>query len=956
MHHRDALLTGLLGLTAHDVSPDDPATLELWARFDAADEDQRRELVARLRERVTELVHSRPHEARPLADVLVRAATGLADLVPLALRGRATAAHFVGDHDTALETFDEARRLYLERGDTLGAANVQRSLVDVYQMLGRAAEALAVGDEARTALLALGEKRLAAQVDMNVGNVYTRLDEYPAARECYLRARDVFEEHDDSLSVAFTEFNRSVVEMNANRCDDAEEALHTARKGWAAANMDVHVAEVDYSLAYLHSRRGHFDVAIQGLRAARDTFADVGKPTGPPLCDLDLAEIHLRLDARRDALVHGERAAEAFAELGLDYELARAEVLTGLARARLGEVEEALADLDSASARLRGLGNEAYAAAVEVQRAAVQLAAGEPAEAAVRLEQAKATLAARNLVLLVDLATVNLALARLRCGDPEAALSLLEELGSRDADTVLDRLVSTEAAAVEAEARAALGDDAGAEQALRAAVDGIEQSWARVPGRDVRVAFFRDQHRIFLDLAWALSERGASEEALTILERGRARSLSDSESRKLTGDGELTAARERLDWLLARRLDAEFGPSTGDHELRRIDVADQDIRDAQRDVAALTAPEPGTAPSERPSFTPGDLAAARREDVLLAYMVTRHGTRVLIADDTGVTGVTLPVDVGRLRALRDRVWFHVDKLRLGREYVAKRHHQLKASMDAVLDELGDALLAPLMERIGDRPLVVVPYGDLHDLPFAALRVGGRYLVETHDVSTGLSTGLVARARSKPAAAAGDLKDVLLAASHHDELPAISAECAVLRHLYGDRVRDVEAERLPEHLRDAPPRGGLLHLAGHGRFESEHPLFSTVCLGRRFLLARDILEWDLDAQLVTLSGCETGRKLRVDGEELLGLSWALAQAGARATLGSLWAVDDADAGAFMSAFYVALAGGAPARAALCEAQRQMLVTHPHPCSWAAFALLGDPDVILPARRPTSDERA
>jgi len=915
-----------------------------WEAFAQAPEHERRAAALALKARVDELVRSHPAEAPAVAAALVRAAESLPDLAALALRGRALAAHYTGRREDALADYRRALELHEQAGQPVEAARVLRTLVDVLQLLGRAPEALACGARARALFEAHGERRLVAQTDVNVGNVWVRLDEYVKARACYEGARAVFVELHDDVGTAFADFNLAVVEMNANRVDVAEQRWLSARAGMAAAGMHVLVADCDYNRAYLQSRRGRFAEALEQLDRARAAYEANGKPEGVPLCDLDAAEILLRLDARRDALDRARRAAQAFERLGLHYERARAEVLAGLARARLGDLAGALEELALAAGRFEALGNDAYAAAADLQRAALQVRAGRPLDALPRLLAARERLAARDLQLLADLASVTVARVRLDGGDATGALAELDALLSTDrAGRVLDDLLLAEAQAVAAQARRARGDLPGAVAAGRAAIEAVERSWSAAPGRDVRMAFFRDQHPIWVDLAFDLTDLGRPDEAFEALESGRARALHESLPPAHETD-ELRIARARLEWLMLRRLDQVFGPAVGGHELRRAVVADADVAQAQREVARHLRAGAGPA-AAAPAFGREQLEAARGhgDDVLIAYLDGPRGALAFVADGRSVRAVPLPADPRTIAALRDRMWLHVDRLRLG---PAARPAAARA-LAPVLAELGRRLLAPLLPDLDGRPLVIVPYGDLHDLPFHALVVDGRPLVERHDVACALSAGHLARLRSRPASKGGK---VLAAGVPHPGLPRIGEELEALRRIWGPALETVPADELPERLATTPANGGMLHLAGHGQYEPDHPLFSAVCLGNRFLMAHDILRLPLDLDLVVLSGCETGRRRRIGGDEPLGLPSALLSAGARAVVGSLWAVEDGDARDAAVLLHEELARGATARQAVSRAQRRQAADGRDALGWAATSLLGDPDASLARAEP------
>lgn len=150
---------------------------------------------------------------------------------------------------------------------------------------------------------------------------------------------------------------------------------------------------------------------------------------------------------------------------------------------------------------------------------------------------------------------------------------------------------------------------------------------------------------------------------------------------------------------------------------------------------------------------------------------------------------------------------------------------------------------------------------------------------------------------------------------------------------------------------------FLHFATHAVVDQARPELSSVVLslidrdGREqdgFLRAQDASQWQLNADLVTLSGCGTGLGRQVRGEGTLGLAHSFLRAGARRVLVSLWDVDDRATAAFMAQLYRAMLGPthlSPA-AALRRAQMTMRGSGrwSAPYYWAGFVLTGDPSGV------------
>jgi CHAT domain-containing protein len=131
----------------------------------------------------------------------------------------------------------------------------------------------------------------------------------------------------------------------------------------------------------------------------------------------------------------------------------------------------------------------------------------------------------------------------------------------------------------------------------------------------------------------------------------------------------------------------------------------------------------------------------------------------------------------------------------------------------------------------------------------------------------------------------------------------------------------------------------VHIATHGYFRQDNPMFSSIRLGDSYLSLYDLYHYKLPAELVVLSGCATGRNTVTPGEELMGLVRGLLQAGAQSLMLSLWDVHDASTRDFMIAFYSRLVQGMSKPLALQAAMAELRESHPHPYYWAPFALIG-----------------
>ncbi|MEW6734781.1 MAG: tetratricopeptide repeat protein [Acidobacteriota bacterium] len=189
------------------------------------------------------------------------------------------------------------------------------------------------------------------------------------------------------------------------------------------------------------------------------------------------------------------------------------------------------------------------------------------------------------------------------------------------------------------------------------------------------------------------------------------------------------------------------------------------------------------------------------------------------------------------------------------------------------------------------------------------------------------------------------------------LPATRKEANVITALLpaaqAKEVLDFDASRRAVFSSDIS-RYGLIHFATHALINNTHPELSGVVLSLvdqngieqdGFLRLHDIFNLKLQADLVVLSGCQTGLGKQVKGEGLVGLSRGFMYAGASRVMVSLWDVNDTATAELMQRFYKNMLGKFKLRpvAALRAAQLSMLKEKlwQSPFYWAAFTVQGEP---------------
>ncbi|CAA9302342.1 MAG: hypothetical protein AVDCRST_MAG93-4693, partial [uncultured Chloroflexia bacterium] len=211
-----------------------------------------------------------------------------------------------------------------------------------------------------------------------------------------------------------------------------------------------------------------------------------------------------------------------------------------------------------------------------------------------------------------------------------------------------------------------------------------------------------------------------------------------------------------------------------------------------------------------------------------------------------------------------------------------------------------------------------------------------YVIENYELCYAPSAGTLLHCLAAPHSS---LQQVVLLGVADAQMPEVQGEVNTLASLSPNSLVLLDDQATIEALREHGPTADVLHLACHGQFRPDNPLFSALRLANGWFTVYDAYELDLHCDVVSLSACETGMNMVVPGDELIGLARGFFAAGARSLLVSLWTADDAATAQLMGLFYTRLFAGDTPAAALRHAQRVLLVELEHPFFWAPFVLLG-----------------
>jgi CHAT domain-containing protein len=263
--------------------------------------------------------------------------------------------------------------------------------------------------------------------------------------------------------------------------------------------------------------------------------------------------------------------------------------------------------------------------------------------------------------------------------------------------------------------------------------------------------------------------------------------------------------------------------------------------------------------------------------------------------------------------------------------------------------LHERIWKPLEGMLAGKDVIVVSHGALHYVPFAALMdAEGKLLIERFGLRFLPSASVLKHLRP----ASGKKEGLLLVLGNPDlgdprmDLHFAEGEARAVAGLYSDARMLIRKEASESNFKKAGALFKRIHFATHGKFQAEDPLSSGLALAKDaqndgMLTVGELYSMSLDADLVTLSACETGLGKITNGDDVVGLTRGFLYAGSSSIIASLWSVDDKATSELMTAFYESL-GRSSKLEALRQAQLSTRERFPHPYFWAAFQLTGRSD--------------
>ncbi|MCH7396717.1 CHAT domain-containing protein [Belliella sp. DSM 107340] len=300
-----------------------------------------------------------------------------------------------------------------------------------------------------------------------------------------------------------------------------------------------------------------------------------------------------------------------------------------------------------------------------------------------------------------------------------------------------------------------------------------------------------------------------------------------------------------------------------------------------------------------------------------------------------------------------------------KEYQASAHY------------LYQKLIKPVLESVPSEGIIIIPDGRLNHLNFEVLITeliekdhdfkNLNYLIKKHTVTYQYASSLIKS--DKPALDRKKIGFMGFAPYQQNEKPTY----LTLAERSGDMTlasfsplpfSDLEVENISKkfsgkgfygndakesHLKKEGLNTNILHFATHSHIDERNPIFSSLLLSPDdnedgILYNHELFEMNFNADLVTLSACNSGNGELQQGEGVISLARGFMYANVPNVLMSLWAVSDQSTSKLMSLFYDKVYEGESYSEAIRNAKLDYLSqadeNTAHPYYWAGFVFLGE----------------
>jgi len=463
---------------------------------------------------------------------------------------------------------------------------------------------------------------------------------------------------------------------------------------------------------------------------------------------------------------------------------------------------------------------------------------------------------------------------------------------------------------------------------LEQAISSIEEKRSTIDVEAARIGFVGDKQDVYHNLIKALIAGRQYEKAFEYVERAKSRALVDLLASK--NDFVVKRGNEKeIKTILAMNDSAEAEDvipeaSIDKNKMRSIQIKRrEDLRTKEPELASLVTMTYQSI-SELQSLVPVEEALIEyyyRNKDMYAFILSDDKLHTVKIDSEGLTE-----DIQAFRKSIDT--------------------PNSAQFMDMSNKLYKRIFQPIESALKKRNLIIVSHGALHYLPFNALHDGKGYLIDRYGIRMLPSASVIKYLQAKKSAKPGGILafgNPDLGDSSYDLVYAQNEAIAVAKTRPQSKVF-LRKDATETAFNKYGISFNYIHFATHAQFNADAPLKSAILLAKDaendgMLTVDKLYSTKLDADLVTLSACETGMGKIANGDDIVGLTRGFLYAGSSSIVASLWKVDDLATADLMTRFYTNMKT-LDKREALRQAQLQIKKKYEHPFYWASFQLTGN----------------
>lgn len=454
----------------------------------------------------------------------------------------------------------------------------------------------------------------------------------------------------------------------------------------------------------------------------------------------------------------------------------------------------------------------------------------------------------------------------------------------------------------------------------------------------------------FIDLAFLYSEKSKSVLLLEALLGSKATQFANIPDYILERESELKSEITYLEKQIknseddkAKQEDALFNLKEEYRQLvRKLETDYKNYYDLKYNTATLSLDE--------------TQKALAKNELLISYFYGNNAIYAISLDRNTKKMVRIPIDAD----------FEVNIKKVYR--MLSNPKSDTGALGNVTHEIYVRLLEPILKSDNQKKLIIIADGLLNYIPFEALNTepeGITYLAENHSISYVSSATLLSELRQRQPKehtilAFAPSFDGTASVSNPDRgkllpLPNNKKEVEqILTYFNGRSFMDGEASLI--NFKSQLSSFGMVHLATHAIFDDVAPEFSYLAFSQNgnamedLLYVADLYNLKINADLVTLSACESGIGDLKRGEGFMSLARGFFYSGAASIANTLWKINDASTTILMNSFYKNLSKGDSKDVALQKAQVEFLNVNrqngfSHPYYWAGFVISGNTSPLV-----------